>query len=83
MKSGLGMNSVSMVYNFCSSCFWFFKIVSTISHPESLFCVLVLFIFHVVLYQRIMGNKAFFTHLLEEDKINISLVLFFISQTFF
>ena len=52
-------------------------------HLESLFCVLVPHVFHVVLYRRIVSNKAFFTHLLEEDKINISLVVFFICQTFF
>ena len=40
-------------------------------------------VFHVAVYQRIVGNKAFFTHILEEDKINISLVGFYIFQTSF
>ena len=46
------------------------KLNATIRHPESFFCGIV-------------GNKAFLTHLLEEDKIIISLAVFFFCQTFF
>ena len=40
--------------------------------PKCFSCVLVLPVFHVVLNKRIMGNKAFFTHLVEEDKKNLA-----------
>ena len=61
-------------------------IVSIIRHPESFFFVCVCSsssCFPRGFVPKIPGKQGVFTYLLEEDKIYISLVVFFICQIFF
>ena len=79
----LAMKLLWTVHN-RSSCFSFVK--NCFNNETSRIAFLVLHVFHVendhVLYRRIVGNKAFFSYLLEEDNKQLPHRVFHLSNIF-